>query len=126
MNYKLEWLKRKSKLVGIYKIKDKSSERCYIGKSTDIFDRFKTHVMSLVFGNHHNKELQSIYNNTGITNLSFEVIEVLDEFSSEELLSTREIYWWSRELNPINNKPTVQKKERVVNKKKRKTKKVLP
>lgn len=121
-NSKLNWLKKKSKIVGIYKIIDKESGRCYVGKSTDIFERFKTHIMSLVFGSHHNKELQLIYNQVGLTSLSFEVVEVLDEFSSEELLSIREIYWWSRELNPINNKPNIQKKKAEPKKKPARTK----
>lgn len=112
MNHKYEWLKKKAKVVGIYKITDRDSGRSYIGKSTDIFNRFQTHMVGLINNNHHNTELQLIFNQVGLTSFTFEVIEILDEFSSEELLSTREIYWWSRELNPINTiKPTIQKKK---------------
>ena len=54
-----------NKSVGIYKI-SVSNHSFYIGQSNNINERIKKHFMELSVGCHHNRHLQSEWNNSGI------------------------------------------------------------
>lgn len=63
----------KIKLAGIYKIS--IGEYYYIGKSISIFDRWQSHYTSLKRGNHSSNLLQDHFNQYGVENLTFNVLE---------------------------------------------------
>lgn len=63
-------------MIGIYKITNKQNGKLYIGRSKDIFNRWKSHLTSLRKKKHGNQHLQEDFNAFGIDNFSFEIVEV--------------------------------------------------
>lgn len=77
------------KKIGIYKIVNIITNKCYIGSSNNIDVRFNTHIHSLKNNKHHSIKLQNSYNKHGIDNFIFEVIEFCD---IESLLKKEQYY----------------------------------
>lgn len=69
-------------VCGIYRITNMRNNRIYIGKSSDIYNRWSEHIRLLVSGNHHNKKLLSDFIEFGANCF---IAEVLFECSPEEL-----------------------------------------
>lgn len=78
---------------GIYKITNKNNQKIYVGKSIHIEQRWKEHISGK-----GNKELHNDIKKFGLTNFSFEIIELC----SKEKLNEREKYWISI-LNSFHN-----------------------
>lgn len=83
------------KKTGIYKITNKVNGKYYIGKSIDIYRRWKDEKRFVSVNDH----LQNAFKKYGFDNFSFEILEEC----SEELLNDREIYYISL-LDATNNK----------------------
>ncbi len=64
----------KFKLAGIYRIKNIHTEELYIGYSTNIINRWSTHLTQLIQGNHHSPKLQQSYNKYGIEAFQFDIL----------------------------------------------------
>ena len=79
-----------NKICGIYKIENKVNGKVYIGLSSDVLKRFKAHKSALNRNGHINKHLLSAYNNYGIDNFSFDIIEECEP-TNKELLKELEI-----------------------------------
>lgn len=60
-------------LPGIFKIVDKTTGCCYVGKSKQIGKRVKDHFRLLRWGNHTNKNLQKAYDQYGPDNFDWQV-----------------------------------------------------
>lgn len=75
-------------VCGIYKIENLINAKKYIGQSTDIQRRFKEHKRPYKLVN-PTKELYIAFNEFGIENFSFEIIEECEK----EKLNEREQYW---------------------------------
>lgn len=77
--------------TGIYKITNKTNNKCYIGQSVNIEKRWYNHKYS--YKNSNTKDYNSTFHTAlrkyGIDNFSFEIIEECDITS----LNEREIYW---------------------------------
>lgn len=54
-------------------------ENFYIGSSIDIKARWGTHLHNLKKGSHHSKRLQAIFNNNGIDDIVFTVIQTCSD-----------------------------------------------
>jgi group I intron endonuclease len=77
-------------MIGIYRIKNIITNKCYIGKSElDIEGRWKAHVNALRKNKHKNNKLQNTWNKYGEENFIFGVIE---EYPPEQC-NEMEIYW---------------------------------
>ena len=78
-------------MVGIYKITNQETGKIYIGKSKDIWNRWRTHEKQLRENVHHNKDMQLDYNNAIDKNniFSYEIVETC----SEEELEDRERFY---------------------------------
>ncbi len=63
---------------GIYKITNIITEDFYIGSSVDLRSRINQHKSKLKNRSHPNNYLQNVYNKYGINNLSFEIVEHVD------------------------------------------------
>jgi GIY-YIG catalytic domain-containing protein len=61
--------------TGIYKIRSKSTDEIYIGRSIDIRHRWEMHRSDLKMGTHFNNRLQNIYNKFGKSDLDFSIVE---------------------------------------------------
>ena len=76
-------------MIGIYKLTNKLTNNTngsiYIGKSKNIFSRINQHFYLLNNNCHHNNKIQNDYNSSkGISDFSFEVLELCDESLLEE------------------------------------------
>lgn len=79
----------RTRITGIYKITNQTNDKVYIGKSVDMFTRWRHHERELQRGKHCNVHLQKSWNKYGENTFKFEVVEVCDE----KLLKDREMYW---------------------------------
>lgn len=76
----------KSKLAGIYKIRNKINGRIYIGSAKCFQVRWSQHATSLKGNRHQNKFLQADYNKCGADAFIFEIIETTEGDKNERLL----------------------------------------
>ena len=60
---------------GIYGIRNIANNKIYIGLSSDIYKRWKTHRNNLNKGKHINDHLQSAWNEYGENSFDFFIIE---------------------------------------------------
>ena len=77
---------------GIYKITNLTNNKCYIGKSSNIEERFKYHKQRYLEKREWNKILYKAFRKYGLENFSFEIIEIIKNYT-EQKGSEREIYW---------------------------------
>ena len=78
------------KQLGIYKIRNVTNQKFYVGSSNDMKDRFRKHRILLRKNKHHCRNLQAAWNKYGEECFKFEVIEALAE---EALLFEAENKW---------------------------------
>jgi group I intron endonuclease len=76
-------------LIGIYKITNIVNNKCYIGQSSDLAQRLRRHIKTLINGTNQNTHLQNAYKKYGLGSF---VIEIIEECRKEEL-DEREIFW---------------------------------
>lgn len=79
----------KNKKSGIYTIKNNLDNKLYIGQSTSITQRWKTHKYMLKNNKHPNKHLQNACNKDGLDRFEFIILELCEI----ELLDEKERYW---------------------------------
>lgn len=79
--------------TGIYKIQSLiHTDRCYVGSSVDIKNRWIIHLSKLKNNKHDSPILQAHYNKYGKNDLHFSIIESFDFISKEHLLSREQHY----------------------------------
>lgn len=77
---------------GIYGIRNIANNKIYIGLSSDIYKRWKTHLNNLNKGKHINDHLQSAWNEYGENSFDFFIIEKISS-NNKNKMKTRERYW---------------------------------
>lgn len=65
------------KLSGVYAIRNKVNSMVYIGSTTHIYRRWRSHESKLKMGTHENPNLQKDYNAHGIDNFAYEILELV-------------------------------------------------
>ena len=103
-NIRREWFIKQNGICGIYRIRNVHSNRAYVGSSVDIGARWQAHIASLNSGR-NNKALQTDWNSNSPTNYAFEILEVMDKTSTDEVLLSKEQEWWDLEKDPFNDRP---------------------
>lgn len=88
-----------AKICGIYTITNLVNGKIYVGRSVDVFDRLIHHKSELKCNRHYNKHLQDAYNEYGVENFVFELLE---EHFSKVLPSMEN--WWCNMLNTHDRK----------------------
>lgn len=63
-------------MIGIYKILNLKTNKCYVGSSRNIEGRWYTHKSKLRNSAHPNRKLQKAFDKFGEENLLFEVLDV--------------------------------------------------
>lgn len=76
---------------GIYKIENLVNGKIYIGKSVNIYKRWKKHKTLLNTRSHYNKHLQSAWDIYGEDNFEFSIVEQCER--DNDILSMREKYY---------------------------------
>lgn len=66
-------------MIGIYKIENIKNNKVYIGKSSNIENRWKQHIKELNKGEHHCIRLQYDYNKYKCTNFTFSILELCNK-----------------------------------------------
>lgn len=77
---------------GIYRITSKHTGECYFGSSSNIVRRVKDHLRLLKKGSHQNPKLQSYYDKYGIEDLTFSIVEILQNSSRKEVYLKEQYY----------------------------------
>ena len=81
-------------MFGIYKITNKLNNKCYIGKSSNIEERFQYHQTNYsAHTKEWNKTLYQAFRKYGITNFSFEIIEEMSQEDYKKYSNNREQFW---------------------------------
>lgn len=78
---------------GIYKITNKINNKAYIGKSSNIENRWKYHIQRKDYEKEYEKPLYRAFRKYGIENFNFEIIEILNDLDYKEKSNDRECYW---------------------------------
>lgn len=76
-------------MIGIYVITNSETNKIYIGKSCDIYRRWKAHNLALYKNKHDNIDLQEDWNKYGEDSFSFAVMEEC----AKDVLTERENFW---------------------------------
>lgn len=71
-------IKGKYNYSGIYCLRNKIDNRCYVGSAQKLNYRLWNHKHKLIKGNHANNILQNFVNKYGIDNIYFEILESVD------------------------------------------------
>lgn len=81
-------------MYGIYKITNLTNNKSYIGKSSNIEERFKYHKYNYQsFGKDWNKTLYKAFRKYGLNNFSFDIIEEMTKDEYDKFSNNREQYW---------------------------------
>ncbi len=78
---------------GIYRIRNENDGKTYVGQSNDVHLRLEGHRQKLFSGKHRNSNLQRAWNEEGSEAFSFDVVEILDAPSKEELNAAEHRTW---------------------------------
>lgn len=78
---------------GIYKITNKINQKSYIGKSTNIEERWNYHKTHFNYEKEYEKPLYKAFRKYGLENFIFEIIETLTETEYQEKINQKESYW---------------------------------
>ena len=68
-------------MQGIYKITNIINNKCYIGKSKDIENRWQYHKDYKNNAREYNKPLYKALRKYGVENFNFEIVEELNDYS---------------------------------------------
>lgn len=64
---------------GIYQIRNKISNKIYVGSAANLYMRFAQHKSKLKQNDHPNKHLQNAWNKHGAENFEFKVLELIED-----------------------------------------------
>lgn len=87
-------------ISGIYRIRNLSNDKIYIGSAVNIKGRWRTHKSDLNLNKHHSPYLQRAWNKYGEENFEFSVIEIV--YDKNELLNREQ--FWMDETNSYDSK----------------------
>jgi len=67
---------KRKKISGVYEIYNTRTEKYYIGKSVDCFNRWQSHLQQLLYNKHHNKELQTDFSEGHYSDFQFRILKI--------------------------------------------------
>lgn len=111
-------------MIGIYCITNKVNGKKYIGQSTNLDARMKSHIYNLRYGKHHNLHLQAAYNKYGEKAFYLTIVEKyekidqgsLDDLEKDYILASQSYdlrYGYNMQFGGIAGKPTVESREKI-------------
>ncbi|NJN89537.1 MAG: GIY-YIG nuclease family protein [Leptolyngbyaceae cyanobacterium SL_5_14] len=97
--------------IGIYLITNVVTGDRYVGLSTELESRRKTHLHQLAKGTHQNKAMQKLAKEHGVESFIFEVLEVYDNSLKPQTLEELEVKW-IKKLKPELNFVHTERRKR--------------
>lgn len=91
----------KKRTAIIYKIRNSSNGKIYIGSTTNFYQRIKLHFNLLKMGSHHSRHLQHAYNKHGIKKFKASIIKEFLYISVYDILKKEQYYF--NKLKPEYN-----------------------
>ena len=79
-----------STICGIYLIGCTSTGKVYIGRSSDVSERIKSHFYILRKGTHYNSDFQRDFNEFGEDNFYNEILKTIDTGDNETLIKSEQ------------------------------------
>lgn len=89
---------------GIYCITCSCTGDCYIGFSTQLEKRWRTHQQQLINGKHSNSGLLALHKEYGLSSLSFEILERCPDSYTESHLQALERQWFEKIRPSLNRR----------------------
>lgn len=77
--------------MGVFQIKNISTNKVLIDNSVDMESKWNRHKMELKFGNHRNRTFQKDWNDYGENNFVFEVLSELKKNDEENINYNKEL-----------------------------------
>ena len=111
---------KRKKISGVYEIYNTRTEKFYIGKSVDCFNRWQSHLQQLLYNKHHNEELQTDFSDGHYSDFQFRILKISSKKNISSLESAtikrylrRNKYLYNVAQNPtkINIKKSKEKKD---------------
>jgi|TARA_R110000824_G_scaffold328172_1_gene515011 hypothetical protein len=111
---------KRKRISGVYEIKNIKTEKYYIGKSVDCFNRWQSHLQQLLYNKHHNEELQTDFNEGHYSYFQFRILKIQNkkyisklEKETIQRYLRRNKYLYNIAQNPtkINIKKSKEKKD---------------
>lgn len=91
----------RTKIAGIYEIKNIKTDKVYIGQSKDIMERWRDHVRRLKKQKHDNHYLQNAWNKYGAEAFCFNILETCEpDFNTLNELEVK----WINKKNALDDK----------------------
>lgn len=90
---------------GVYKIYNTIEDKCYIGQSLDIENRWKGHVNELKKGKHINKKLQLAFDKYGIEAFEFSILKEVEDLIWIDYYES----YYTEKYNAVNGGYSVRK-----------------
>jgi group I intron endonuclease len=78
--------------IGIYRIINLKNNKIYIGSTSNLNLRLKSHFTKLKLNKHVNKYLQRAYNKYGTESFTYEIIEYVDSKNRKTILEREQYY----------------------------------
>lgn len=80
-------------VCGIYRIWCTVSNKSYIGKASNLYDRNRSHESAIRNFSHTNKRINNHINKYGNSQLRYEILEIILDKKDKDYVTEREIYW---------------------------------
>ena len=77
--------------MGVFQIRNKLSEKVYIGSSTDLKAIWFAEKLQLETGMHPNKELQRDWKESGADHFAYEILEEIKEVEGKDIDYAKEV-----------------------------------
>jgi len=115
----MNYYNNKNRISGIYKITNIVNNKCYIGQSISIKNRWWDHENLLTRNKHHSFHLQRSWNKYGKENFKFEILEICpDEELNEKEIKFVNLYKvndrkFGYNINEAGNAWSKERKEKM-------------
>lgn len=87
---------------GIYLIQNNINQKCYIGKSSNIENRWKYHRENYKGNKEYNKPLYRAFRYYGINNFTFSILEEIKDYNDQKDFVNNQEKFWINYYNSFN------------------------
>jgi hypothetical protein len=112
---------RTPRALGVFLIRNNLTDKVFVAAGLDLHGLINRHKFQLTNGSHANKQLQSDWNEFGVRNFAFEIVDELSPRAGEEIDYRVEVAFleklWLEKLKPFGergyNLPKLNREEKL-------------